>query len=110
MPVGDNSVKSSWNSEEYPGVEAAMTEDVSGEPAADSIVVRDEAQVLEILRQSVLGLWDVVNNLTRLTPTRRPKFRVSNFGSARISRDHWAHAAVRDLLNTPHAMNAHRRN
>jgi hypothetical protein len=45
----------------------------------------------------VFALWDVVNNLTRLTPTRRPEFRVSIFGSARISRDHWVHGAVRDL-------------
>ena len=74
-----------------------MKEDISGQPAADSIVLSDEAQVLEILRQSVFGLWDVVNNLTRLTPTRRPEFRVAIFGSARIPRDHWIHAAVRDL-------------
>ena len=33
--------------------------------------------------ESVLGLWDVVNNLTRLTPTRRERYRVTIFGSAR---------------------------
>ena len=32
---------------------------------------------------SVLGLWDVVNNLTRLTPSRRDRYRVTIFGSAR---------------------------
>jgi hypothetical protein len=38
-----------------------------------------------------------VNDLTRLTPTRRSEFRVTIFGSARIPRDNWVHAAVRDL-------------
>ena len=33
--------------------------------------------------ESVLGLWDVVNNLTRLKPTRRERYRVTIFGSAR---------------------------
>jgi uncharacterized protein (TIGR00730 family) len=31
----------------------------------------------------VLGLWDVVNNLTRLRPSRRQRYRVTIFGSAR---------------------------
>jgi len=57
----------------------------------------DEDQVLGILRRSVFGLWDVVNDLTRLTPTRRSELRVTIFGSARISHDNWVHAAVRDL-------------
>ena len=61
-----------------------MTENASGRPAEDSVVLSDEEQALEILRKSVFRLWDVVNNLTRLKPTRRPEFRVSIFGSARI--------------------------
>ena len=74
-----------------------MTENASDLRAVDSVALNDEEQVLEILRRSVFGLWDVVNDLTRLTPTRRSEFRVSIFGSARIPRDHWVHAAVRDL-------------
>ncbi len=74
-----------------------MAQDASSRRAADSVVLSDEEQVLEIIRRSVFGLWDVVNDLTRLTPTRRPEFRVSIFGSARIPRDHWMHAVVRDL-------------
>jgi predicted Rossmann-fold nucleotide-binding protein len=57
----------------------------------------DESQVVEVLRESVQGLWQVVNNLTRLRPTNRPEFRVTIFGSARIPSDHWVYAAVRDL-------------
>ena len=45
----------------------------------------------------MLGLWDVVNNLTRLRPTRRERYRVTIFGSARTDPGHWAYAAVRDL-------------
>lgn len=74
-----------------------MTEGISGRSKTDSVALNDEEQVLETLRKSVFGLWDVVNNLPRLTPTRRPEFRVSIFGSARVPRDHWVHAAVRDL-------------
>jgi uncharacterized protein (TIGR00730 family) len=72
-------------------------EDQSGKPAGDSISLRDEKQAVEVLAQSVQGLWEVVNNLTRLRPTKRSDFRVTIFGSARVPRDHWVYAAVRDL-------------
>ena len=39
--------------------------------------------VKQVLVNSVLGLWDVVNNLTRLHPSRRDRYRVTIFGSAR---------------------------
>lgn len=44
-----------------------------------------EEQVREIVSNSILGLWDVVNNLTRLRPTRRERYRVTIFGSARAN-------------------------
>ena len=65
--------------------------------SGDSVSLNNEAQVVTVLRESVQGLWEVVNNLTRLRPTRRPEFRVTIFGSARIPSDHWVYAAVRDL-------------
>jgi uncharacterized protein (TIGR00730 family) len=52
---------------------------------------------VQVLSQAVLGLWEVVNNLTRLRPTRRPRYRVTIFGSARTDPGHWGYAAVRDL-------------
>ncbi|TWT58225.1 putative lysine decarboxylase [Thalassoglobus neptunius] len=55
----------------------------SGRQAAVSL--SDEGQVRDVLADSILGLWDVVNNLTRLKPTRRERFRVTLFGSARIA-------------------------
>jgi len=69
----------------------------SAPPAdAGSVPLSDEPAVLDILRQSVLGLWDTVNALTRLRPTKRDRYRVTIFGSARVDPGHWVYAAVRD--------------
>ena len=43
----------------------------------------DEEAVTEILRTTVLDLWKVVNTLTRLRPSKRDRYRVAIFGSAR---------------------------
>jgi len=48
-----------------------------------TVSLTDEALVTEVLANSILGLWDVVNNLTRLRPSRRDRYRVAIFGSAR---------------------------
>jgi uncharacterized protein (TIGR00730 family) len=65
--------------------------------SADFVSLGDEAKVVEVVAASVLNLWEAVNNLTRLRPTRRERYRVTVFGSARVARDHWVYAAVRDL-------------
>jgi hypothetical protein len=52
-------------------------------PRSDAISLADEAVVREVLADTVLGLWDVVNTLTRLRPSRRERYRVRIFGSAR---------------------------
>lgn len=49
-----------------------------------NISLADEEQVKEVLANAVLGLWDVVNGLTRLRPSRRERYRVTIFGSARV--------------------------
>lgn len=66
---------------------------------ADSSLVplSDEKASLEILTKSVMGLWETVNNLTRLRPTKRDRYRVTIFGSARVDPKHWVYAAVRDV-------------
>ena len=43
----------------------------------------DEQAVKKVLVDSVQGLWRVVNDLTRLRPTKRDSYRVTIFGSAR---------------------------
>jgi uncharacterized protein (TIGR00730 family) len=52
--------------------------------ASDVISLADEDAVKEVLVESVLSLWDVVNGLTRLRPSRRDRYRVTIFGSARL--------------------------
>jgi len=56
-----------------------------------AISLSDEDSVKQVLVESVLGLWDVVNNLTRLKPSRRDRYRVSIFGSARVRADSFAY-------------------
>ena len=63
----------------------------------DVVDLQDQAQTIEVVAQSVLGLWEVINNLTRLRPTQRKQFRVTIFGSARVQTDHWVYGAVRDM-------------
>ena len=48
-----------------------------------TVSLSDEEAVKKILVDSVLGLWDTVNNLTRLRPSRPDRYRVTIFGSAR---------------------------
>jgi uncharacterized protein (TIGR00730 family) len=45
--------------------------------------LNEEDAVREILAASVLDLWKIVNNLTRLRPSKRDRYRVAIFGSAR---------------------------
>ena len=47
------------------------------------VPLSDERDVEMILQSSVLGLWEIVNNLTRLKPSRNCHYRVTIFGSAR---------------------------
>jgi uncharacterized protein (TIGR00730 family) len=44
----------------------------------------DEEAVKKVLVDSVLSLWDVVNELTRLRPSKPGRYRVTIFGSARL--------------------------
>jgi uncharacterized protein (TIGR00730 family) len=50
---------------------------------ANPVSLADENAVKQVLVDSVLGLWDVVNNLTRLKPSHDDRYRVTIFGSAR---------------------------
>ena len=47
------------------------------------VSLSDEEAVKEILATTVLDLWKVVNALTRLRPSKRDRYRVAIFGSAR---------------------------
>jgi uncharacterized protein (TIGR00730 family) len=49
------------------------------------VTLADEEGVRQVVAESVLSLWDVVNSLTRLRPSRRERYCVTIFGSARLS-------------------------
>ena len=55
----------------------------SNDTRTGTISLADEEAVKQVLVNSVFGLWDIVNNLTRLRPSRRERYRVTIFGSAR---------------------------
>jgi uncharacterized protein (TIGR00730 family) len=61
------------------------------------VSLADQHQVVQLVSSSILKLWETVNDLTRLRPTRRERFRVTIFGSARVPKDHWVYRAVHDL-------------
>jgi uncharacterized protein (TIGR00730 family) len=48
-----------------------------------TVSLADEAAEKQDLVSTVFGLWDIVNNLTRLTPSKSEHYRVTIFGSAR---------------------------
>jgi uncharacterized protein (TIGR00730 family) len=60
-----------------------MSSPQSGSDHARSVSLADEEGVKEILATSIMGLWEVVNELTRLKPSKRDRYRVAIFGSAR---------------------------
>ncbi len=63
----------------------------------ESAIVRldDEEGVKRILVDTLFGLWATINNLTRLRPTKRERFRVTIFGSARTDPGHWVYQEVK---------------
>lgn len=52
-------------------------------PAHGPVSLADEDGVKQVLVGTVLGLWEIVNNLTRLRPSKHERYRVTIFGSAR---------------------------
>jgi len=74
---------------------------MSSEPKAASaariVSLGDEEAVKTILAATVLDLWKVVNNLTRLRPSKRERYRVAIFGSARASPGTFVYDEVKRL-------------
>ncbi len=60
-----------------------MSENQDPTQPANTVSLANEEAVKKVLIDSVLGLWEVVNNLTRLKPSQRDRYRVTIFGSAR---------------------------
>jgi len=66
-----------------------------GQP--DIVRLSDEDASVALLERAVTGLWDVVNELTRLRRTSRQNYRVTIFGSARLQPGSKAYASVKQL-------------
>jgi len=70
-----------------------------------AIGLDDEGGVRQILQESIVGLWDVVNQLTRLRPSRHDRYRVTIFGSARARPGTFGYQQTRRLAASLAAMN-----
>ena len=63
----------------------------------DTVRLSDEDATVEVLEKSVLGLWNVVNDLTRLRRTTSRNYRVTIFGSARLQPGTPTYESVKQL-------------
>jgi hypothetical protein len=68
------------------------------------VSLADEEGVRRILVDTLFGLWATVNNLTRLRPSKRERYRVTIFGSARTQPGHWVYHEVRQMAGALAAM------
>ncbi|HTY18582.1 MAG TPA: LOG family protein [Myxococcota bacterium] len=64
---------------------------------SDVVRLSDEDAVVNLVVGAVQGLWEVVNQLTRLRRTRRENYRVTIFGSARLRPGTEAYDGVKHL-------------
>jgi hypothetical protein len=74
----------------------------SGKPTTVSLA--DEEGVKRIVVDTLFGLWATVNNLTRLRPSKRERYRVTIFGSARTEPGHWVYQEVKHMAEELSAM------
>jgi predicted Rossmann-fold nucleotide-binding protein len=57
----------------------------------------DEDATVALLERAVTGLWELVNELTRLRRTTRQNYRATIFGSARLQPGSVAYDGVKNL-------------
>jgi uncharacterized protein (TIGR00730 family) len=60
-----------------------MNEEHPVKNGPQTVSLADEEGVKQVLVSTVFGLWDIVNNLSRLRPSKHERYRVTIFGSAR---------------------------
>jgi hypothetical protein len=63
--------------------EKSMNPDNTTHTSSQTISLADEEAVKQTLVRTIFGLWEIVNDLTRLRPSKRERYRVTIFGSAR---------------------------
>jgi hypothetical protein len=72
-----------------------MAVDDSVRKNSQNISLADEEGVKDVLARTIFGLWEIVNDLTRLRPTKRERYRVTIFGSARAQPGTFAYDEVK---------------
>ena len=72
-----------------------MAAEKSAQHGPQTVSLADEEAVKQILVSTVFGLWEIVNNLTRLRPSKRERYRVTIFGSARAQPGTFAYDEVK---------------
>ncbi len=72
-----------------------MSDDALAKAASREVSLADEDAVKDVLVRTVFGLWDIVNDLSRLRPSRRERYRVTIFGSARLRPQTYAYEEVK---------------
>lgn len=77
-----------------------MAPERTGKKKSHLVSLADEDAVKEVLVSTVLNLWEAVNSLTQLRPSRKERYKVTIFGSARIPKDSWVFAEVKCLART----------
>lgn len=71
----------------------------------NAVSITDEGAVKAILTETVYGLWDAVNNLTRIKPTKHDRYRVTIFGSARAKPGAFAYEETKRVAQALAEMN-----
>ncbi len=74
-----------------------MAPKIDAELRSSMVSLADEDKVKEVLVGTILDLWEVVNNLTRLRPSKKESYRVTIFGSARVPKGSWVYDEVARL-------------
>jgi hypothetical protein len=74
-----------------------MSEEAQNFGQTDIVRLSDEDATVALLERAVTGLWEVVNDLTRVRRTTRQNYRVTIFGSARLQPGTFAYESVKQL-------------
>src|SRR3954471_17633885 len=74
-----------------------MSKSESSFGQSDIVRLSDEDATTALVERAVTGLWEVVNELTRLRRTTRQNYRVTIFGSARLRPGTPAYEGVKQL-------------
>lgn len=76
----------------------------TGSQTSTTISLADEEAVKTVLVDTIFGLWATINNLTRLRPSQRERYRVTVFGSARTQPGQWVYDEVKEMCSALSAM------